>query len=374
MRFRVFIIFILLSTGFSYAQQFHITREPHDKELFVNTMNKIYNLEFAEAESLLIVIKHRFPNHPSYHMLMAMKLYWEMTFVSKDHPKFNEYSKHLEMVVKLSQPLLNNNTTKPEACFFLIGAHTSLAYVNSKNNDFTSVLSQARLAYKYMKEGFVLKDKYPDFHFSTGLYNFYVTQYPESNPILKPFMWLFADGDKQFGIKEIEKGADVGIFSKTEAICFLVHILLKYENKPAQAVEHSRKLAELYPKNSYFMVRFIEALLFSGHYNEALVHLAELEKNEQPYFKMVSMFFEGMYAESNNDKIAAKTHYLKCIQYASVHKLNESDYVGLAYWRTGRMYEEEKNEARADEYFDIAEDKVEYNLAIEDVKRYKNKK
>lgn len=360
-------LFFLQTSVFA---QFDILKDGRNKDLLVNALDKLYNHEFAEAESLLVVVKKKFPTHPAYHMLMAMKYNMQMVTVNKGHKHFSEYVKELEMVVKTSQPMLEYPNTKPEACFFLIGAHSSLAYIKTEEKDYPGVLSQARLSYKYIKEGFAYKDKYPDFHFSTGLFNFYVVQYPETHPMAKPLMWFFASGNKQYGIKEIEKGAEIGTFSKTESIAFAAHVHLKYENTPLHALNYTTKLLKQFPNNLFYRVRHIESLVFSNNYDKVKIHIKELYKNEHPIFKLTAQLFSGMVEENEMHLNLALEHYEKCIEIATKYNLLNSDYVELTYWRLAKVYEQKNDKTKANEFYKKTANMAEYNIVKQDIKKY----
>jgi len=46
------------------------------------------------------------------------------------------------------------------------------------------VVPDLRTMYKRTKEGFELKDRFVEFYFSTGLYNYYIEAYPEAEKLL----------------------------------------------------------------------------------------------------------------------------------------------------------------------------------------------
>ena len=68
-----------------------------------------------------------------------------------------------------------------------------------------------------MKTGFDLMHKNPEFYYTTGLYNYYREQYPESHPGYKTVVWVLAGGDKEKGLQLLHKASKEALFTKTEA-------------------------------------------------------------------------------------------------------------------------------------------------------------
>jgi hypothetical protein len=367
----ILFFFIIIEPSFA---QFPSLKNPDDSELVLNTIDLIYNLEFEKVALQLPKIKSRFPNHPMFDMLSAMSLYWQMVFINKDDPRFTTYAKHLENVIYLSEKMLEKKGTVQEATYFLIAAHSSNGVIFIKLKDYGKAISEARKAYKYMKNGFEYKKTNHDFHLSTGLYNYYVVQYPETHPILKPFMWFFPSGDKTYGINELAKGFELGTFSKIESAFFSAHIHLKYENKPEKALPYTKWLMEKFPNNQFYKIRHIEALISTGKWEASLPFLKSLESETHSYFKMAVSYFNGQIAENQNDIRLAKQYYFSSIELALKNKIKTSDFLGLSYWRLAQIFEKEKNKQKADIYYTRADDTVEYFHAQKDVKRYFSKK
>ena len=366
-------IFFLFLSFIQINAQFSIIKNQKDKEYFLTIMDKIYNFEFADAEKLISEVQTKYPGHPVYPMLKAVKLYWEIIPIDHHPSKFEQYSNYLNEVIKLGEPMLDNERTKLEATFFLMSAYCSRTLINVKSKDYTRAISEARKAYQNMKTGFVLGEKIPDFHLSTGLYNYYVDIYPKVHPLLAPLMWFFPKGDRKKGISELEKGSIDGIFGRTESIYFLAHVNLKYENKPEVGLFYAKKLIEKYPKNTFFLLRATEAFIAAEKYEEAKPYLNELKQSPLPYFQMISALFEGNIEENaNKDLKAALNFYQKAIGICQKHSFYSNDYYGLINFGHARIYEKEKNFKKADEFYDKTEETVEYLYAIEAVKKYKN--
>ncbi|MDX2191487.1 MAG: hypothetical protein SFY32_16660 [Bacteroidota bacterium] len=351
--------------------QFSITKNEGDRELIIKVMDKIYNFEFDEAKKLLPEVKKRIPNHPIYDFLEAMNLYWQIVPISNNHPLFKDYVNHINNVLKLSEPLLKSKDHKEEAFYFLLAAHSSLTLVNVKMKDYMGAINEARSSYLYMKEGFALTNKNPEFHFSTGLYNFYAEQYPNTHPFMRPFMYFFAKGSIKFGLEELERGSKLGHFCRTESMYFLGHVNLKYLSDPHRAYPNFKALTEKYPNNLWYLCRYVETLILLHRFEEAKNYLAVLDESNLDYYKFSAHVFHGMIEQlQNNNIVHARTHFLKAIKISDESKKNVSDYKAFVYCYLGLGYEKEKNIKMAKYYIDKAEDDAEYEMIRKEIRDF----
>ena len=75
--------------------------------------------------------------------------------------------------------------------------------------------------------------------------------------MVKPLMVFFDEGNRVKGLLELEHAAKHGLFTKTEAKFFMAFVLMKYENKPLQALQFIQEIAIKYPKNLNFQAKYI---------------------------------------------------------------------------------------------------------------------
>lgn len=143
----------------------------------------------------------------------------------------------LNHTVELCEALLNaQKKDDAEIMFIYFTAEGFLARVNSMQGDYMAAVRNSTNAYKYVKKGFTLKEKFSDFYFSTGMYNYYRERYPELHPVLKPFAKLMDAGNAVEGIEQLKNAYKTSLFSKMESANYLVNIYFKYEGKPAEVL------------------------------------------------------------------------------------------------------------------------------------------
>ncbi|MDX2195413.1 MAG: hypothetical protein NW207_03260 [Cytophagales bacterium] len=343
-----------------YAQ-FSIAQHESDIVLVKGILNNIYNFNIEQAHNDNKELVKRYPKHPAPMFIKGMITYWEMVPMSRDNPKFYIYRKYLDSTILLAEPMLKDKKTMYDASFFLLSSYSSLTLLHIKAKDYTSALGTARKAYGYMKDGFTLSHIIPDFHFTTGLYYYYAAQFPDSHPIVRPFMWFFVQGNKVTGLENLKLGSQKGVFTNTESTFFYMHVLLKYEEKPHEALEYSRKLIEKYPQNNFYLVRYIESLLLAKLYTQAYEPNLRLGQSRGDFFMAAYYLFTGLlYDWDKHDMVNAKIYYLKCIDQCAITKKLVNDIQSFAYTGMVRVSLHEKNNKKAKEYLEKGYDVVEY--------------
>lgn len=128
-----------------------------------------------------------------------------------------------------------------------------------------------------MKIGLLNSDKQPEFLYSSGVYNYYRICYPEIHPILKPFMFFFADGNKKLGLAQLEAGIKT-VFVKNESLFYIGYIYNKYEGTPAKGLPFSLELTKKFPNNHWYSLQRAELLSLTGNYEGANEFIEKLEK------------------------------------------------------------------------------------------------
>lgn len=330
-----------------------------------------YNYDFREAEEQIKKIKAKYPNHPLATMLSATGMYWQYLPIA-DNPKASaQYVALLNLCIGQAEVLAKTNET--EATFFLLACHSFLAMQEADKEETLKAVGQAKKTYSYMKTGMKMVERNPEFYFSTGLFNYYIEQYPADHPIVRPFMFFFQDGNKKTGLQQLEIGAKKATFTKTEAAYYLVYIFLKHENAYQKAHQIAIQLHEKYPNNALYETRLAESLLFLGKYDEAQILIKNLLNKPFKVINTSAQIFEGLVQEKKfkNDKIATEIY-----QKALLNKPNKrftADYHGLAHCGLARIALRNNNPALAKKHYKLALDNSEYASIITEAKLFLDK-
>src|SRR5690606_16381075 len=88
-----------------------------------------------------------------------------------------------------------------------------------------------------------------------ALFNYFSVWIPENYPLLRPMMLLFAKGDKELGIKQLEEVSANAFYARVEAQYFLFRLYASEERKPYEALRITSYLHEKFPHNPYYIGR-----------------------------------------------------------------------------------------------------------------------
>jgi tetratricopeptide (TPR) repeat protein len=214
-------------------------------------------------------------------------------------------------------------------------------------------------------------DKNIEFYFSTGLYNYYVERYPIDHPVVKPFMLVFKSGNMALGLKQMDVSAKRALFTRPEANYYLAHVYVKHETNFPKAVEHLDYLVDRYPKNPIFQLKYVEALLLAGRYEEGRVALQKLKKMQHKLLPAAIYTFDGIVAErlAKNDSAATLAYQAALKQPVDIAYTQEEH--GLAYAGLARIAARANNRNQAKAYYKKALDVAEYKFVIREAKAYK---
>jgi predicted Zn-dependent protease len=275
--------------------------------------------------------------------------------ISSQSPYFDDFHNNLQETLSRAEMLMEKDKNNEEGIFFALAAHGYLSQYYAEEKSNLKALKEIKNAYSYMKSGFNLLDKSPEFYYTTGLYNYYREQYPESHPVYKPFVWIFASGDKEQGLKQLDKASKTALFTKIEATNYAAHIYLRYEAEATFAEKYAAKLVKLYPGNHLFRAIYSETLLNLGKYWEAIPHINHLTHNVSPFFKMTGDVYHAIRLEKHEKKLeVAKEAYFKVIEDSKRIPLKTEHYISMAYCGLARISQLQGDKNKAKEYYKIA--------------------
>ncbi len=293
-----------------------------------------------KAEQLL-------PNHPVAPLMRAIGLLWSnIPTISPE--LFAEMESKLDSAVIFAEaldPALEN----PEMIFFAMSAHGLLAEYYADQGQTMKAVSEASKAYGLVKKGFDLIEEYPEFLFTTGLYNYFIERYPEKHPIYKPFIWFFRSGDKQLGLVQLQTAAENSLITKVEAHVYLSYIYLRYEYEPEKAQEYLSSLCRMYPKNFYAKAKYLESLVNPEDFRNApLQMIYSMIRHENDYYKLAGYVFLAYYEEIIIKNLSkAEYAYRKGLEYGEKLPSHGEYFKSFGYLGLGRVLDQLEKEEEA---------------------------
>ena len=360
---------LLLFFFLSLRSQAQILQDPTAKAQITAGLTNLYQYDFRESTAIFTSLKAKYPRHPAPYLLLAMQ--WEQQyFPLKDHPaQGKNYLAHLEKAFELGKEMAERDENDLEASFFCTASLGFLAAYEADQHNFMSVVSYAKQAYSFLKIGLKNTDKQPEFLYSTGMYNYYSVAYPELHPVLKPFMFLFQDGNKRVGLTQLEAGTRRTTFVKNECLFYMGYVQNKYEGNPLRALAYNQILSDNFPNNHWYLLQRAELLTLTGKFEEAEPFIEKMEALKTPYYTGAAYTLRGMREEvERKDLNKAESWYLKSIAFPFEERLTK-DIRGLAYLGLTRIAYREKKPHLFRKYLRISEDFIEYKNSLIEHKR-----
>ncbi|GAB3313966.1 hypothetical protein GCM10027299_01520 [Larkinella ripae] len=340
------------------------------QQVILKATDKIYNYEFEEAEEYIRAVKAKYPQHPVVPVMKAIQLYWQYLPLHENKTATTQYMSYLNQGIALSKKLLERNENDPEGVFFSLASHGYLAMKYHYDNEMMKAVGEAQKAYSYLRKGFKLMEKNPEFYFSTGLYNYYIERYPMDHSMAKPLLIFFQSGDMALGIRQMETAIRRGIFTRTETAIYLGHIYLEHESQPAKAANVMKPLADKYPQNPLFNLGTAESLMQAGRYREAQLYVERLEKFPQKFLAMPVKVMQGMAEEKLNGNLkAAAENYQNAVRMPH-DEVFTKEFVAHAYSGLARIAAQTGDRNRAKSMYKKALSVAGYKSTIREAKTY----
>jgi len=360
-------IFLLLL--FASTLKAQLLQDPVSKVQITQGLTNLYLYDFKESTAIFNSLKAKYPRHPAPYLLLAMQ--WEQQyFPLKDHPaQSRTYLTHLEKAYELAQELYDKDENDLEASFFCTASLGFLAAYEADEQNFMKVVSYAKKAYSFLKIGLQNTEKQPEFLYSTGMYNYYSVAYPELHPVLKPFMFLFQDGNKRLGLNQLEAGTRKTTFVKNESLFYMGYVQNKYEGNPLRALAYNQILSENFPNNHWYLLQRAELLTLTGKFEEAEPFIEKMEALKSPYYTGAAYTLRGMREEvERKDFRKAELWYTKSTNFPFEERLTK-DIRGLAYLGLARVSYREKKYHSFRKYLKQSADYIEYKNSLIEYKR-----
>ncbi len=341
MKKKIIVALFLLLYKFNISAQ--ILNNESTKKAISTGLDKMYSYDFSESNEIFNQLKAKYPQHPLSYLLHAIQLELQF-FPLKDHPLQQKvYLANLHLSKAWSEKLLEKNEDDIEANYFMLATLGYLAAYNADNQEYLKAVGVAKKAYSFLKKGLVWCNKEPEFLYTSGIYNYYRISYPETHPMIKPVIWMFADGDKKLGLKQLELASQKAIFVKTEATFYAGYVYMKYENNPSKALTFNNLIINKYPNNLLFQMQRAELLTSSGKYQEALPFSDLLTKQKSVMFQCAGLVFKGIITEKDKkDDKQAEIMYQKATQMPFDERFTK-DYHALAYLGIARIAKRQGN-------------------------------
>ncbi len=344
--------------------------DPALQQSIQKTLDNIYSYDFAEADVQLKQLRARYPNHPVGPILQATRLQWQYLPIKDNAAASAQFIQACNQALASAQKMIEKDSDAPEGVFFALTAHSYLALKLYNEGETMKAVNEAKKAYNYMRQGFKLMEKNPEFYFTTGLYNYYVERFPMDHPIVKPVMLFFQDGDMALGLRQMDVASKRAVFTRIETCFYLSHIYLEHESQFAKAAVYAKQLAEKHPQNALFVIRYAESLLLAGRYDEAAEWLDRLKDLRHKFVPMPAKVLEAMLLEKNERKDAEAAALYQAALKMPYYDNYTKEYYAFANAGLARIAIRANDRSKAKAFYKKALDYAEYKSTIREAKGF----
>lgn len=367
----VFLFLISMMLPITASAQLFDNKE--NKQLIEKAAKYIYRLDSANSKKAIENVSANLPEHPVVPLMEAVYILWREMPMHTSDSVFFVFEEKLKEVIRKSQKMPDES--KAEKIFFEMSARGFLAEHYADEGAYLKALGEAHKTYGFMKDGFKLVSDEPEFLLTSGLYNYFRVAYPEKHPVYKPLLWFFKGGDKEKGLEQLERAVRETIISKVEAHLYLSYIYLRYDRNPEKAIFYLEKLFKLYPENSYFRAKYVEALIEGDQLDKIPEITIQLRNHHRHYYMMSGEVFMGIYEEryKNNPQQASK-YFRQAVNRIENLRGHGNHYVSWAYLGLGRFYMNsdpttaKENLLKAKDYAETKWVKDEAEILLEELK------
>jgi hypothetical protein len=347
------ILLVIVFACFPVSGQGKLLNRPELLDLAGKGLKSMYNYNFRQADSLIAEINKELPSHPVTEFMKALVIYWENSPLLIGNTKSDQFLAHLEESIHRSRLITDKEPRDIEGVFFELVSEAVIMMFYADNGKQSKVIPYLAPSYRMLKIGFDLDDVFVEFCFTTGLYNYYIEMYPKQHPAYKPIAALFPRGDKTLGLNLIKKVAQESVFLKNEALVYLNHLYLSYENNPVEALKYVMVLHHDFPRNPGYLVSLVNTLVAAGQYGEAEPLVQELfQRGEQnAYIRMAAYLYYAILLERKyQDFEKAKSYYVRVLKFSDDFGSYVDVETAMAYLGLSRIAEHQGDMRKSREY------------------------
>ena len=308
-------------------------------------LDLLYNMQFQEARARFDSIDARYPNHPVGPFLKGLNVWWRILLNLTDTSHDEAFLDAMNETIARCDNLLDEDPDHFDATFFKGAALGFRGRLRSNRGKWFKAALDGKRAIGYVREIGEQAPENDDYVFGKGMYDYYAAIIPEEYPVSKALMWMMPDGDKERGLRLLQRAATEGWYIQTEAVYFLAQIHYLYENDFHTAREYITWLRETHPKNAYFHA--FEGRLYArwgywGHAEEVFDAILERCANDAPGYtvhteEMAHYYLARRYLYT--DAYDTALRHLARLETLTSHTPDDPRYRVMGYLYQGMVYD-----------------------------------
>ena len=271
----------------------------------------IYQLRFEAADEHFATFIAADPGNPLGHFFHAMVDWWRVLIDLEDESGDEAFYARLARCIEVCDRRLAEDADDFEAVLFKGGAIGFRGRLRGDRDQFLHAARDGLRSLPLLKKSRQMEPANKDILFGQGIYNYFRVVIPERHPVVKAFIWMLDDGDRELGLRQLEEVAREGRYARAEARYFLAQIHRVFEDDPGTALRYLEQLHGQYPDNALFHRYRARVLVDLRRWDEAVaLYRQAIERAERGqrgyharchieslYYVGKRAFLEGRYGE-----------------------------------------------------------------------------
>ena len=296
-------------------------------------LDHLYNFRFSEASVAFARIDGRYPEHPIGPFLEGLSIWWQImpTMTVDDHSHDRAFIRAMSQSADRANALLKRDRSSFDGRFFRGAAHGFRGRLYSDREEWLRAAQDGRRA---LDDIFDLADAdtaNADLVFGEGVYRYFADAIPDRYPIVRPLMLFFPDGDRAWGIEQLERVVREGRFVRAEAAYFLLQIYTVFEPDVEKATAYASLLTTWYPGNPVFRAFEGRVAFRWGQWDRSRTLFESLLEMDAPNAVLSQAhFYLGRLDMLDLEYGLARSHFERVAEL-------ESEYDGMSYFRVQSM-------------------------------------
>lgn len=332
----VLVILVLCQHGL-FGQSFGLFGNKPNLDLIQKGAFFIYNQQPDSAEKVIAKVRKIFPNHPVVPMMEALKISYGVMPMKSYLPEYEPHIALLNQTIEKAALLRQQDKNHPEGVFFELAARGLIAEYAAEEGNHFKALNEGKKMYGLLKISLEMCDQYPEFYFTSGLYNYFREKFPQENAIYRPFVWIFKSGDIALGLKQLDLANEKAILAKVTSLLYTSYIYLHYEQNPERGISYLSKLHRQFPQNEFFASKLAELYIRFGKYELARPLLTNLLNSIAPHYRIAGETLQGIVHERHTNDINKAAKYYNMALTTSRYTKGGNDYKTMALLGLGRI-------------------------------------
>ena len=324
-------------------------------------MHNLYNFKFDKADRQFRSLRRRYPNHPMPYFLLGLSTWWKiMPGISTSQQYDKTFYAYLDTAITKAEALYIADEHNYEATFFLSAAYGFDARLHAERHDWRKATVSSKQSLTYLQKSRDANGLSPEFVFGEGLFNYYAVWIGQEYPWLRPVLLFFPKGDRATGLNQLDKVAQNGFYTATEARFFQARILgSARENQLDNALAASRSLAKDFPDNSCFQRMYATNCFAKAEFTDceevSRDMLAKINKGMvgyNGYAGRIAAYYLGYLEQYRYGRLdAARDYYQRCVVFCESVGLTQGGYYLFSLTNLARMAATAQNPPMARHYF-----------------------